>query len=135
MQKYAGAMVRKSIRVVLVAENDLLEHAGDPAAAAPDAAAGDPAPPRGRRGEPPAETTSLLRRRGHDLALGPGAGRAIGTERRQLLGAVDAADARVREVHAQLEAAHKEKDGAMEALRNERKLVERLTTGCKSGAA
>ena len=32
VQKYVGAMVRKSIRVVLVAENDLLEVAGDPAA-------------------------------------------------------------------------------------------------------
>ena len=33
----------------------------------------------------------------------------------------------VTTLEAQLEAAHKEKDGAMEALRNERKLVERLT--------
>ena len=30
VQKYVGAMVRKSIRVVLVAENDLLEVASDP---------------------------------------------------------------------------------------------------------
>ena len=30
MQKYVGAMVRKSIRVVLVAENDLIEVASDP---------------------------------------------------------------------------------------------------------
>ena len=29
MKKYIGAMVRKSIRVVLVAENDLLEDEGD----------------------------------------------------------------------------------------------------------
>ena len=29
MQKYAGAMVRKSIRVVLVVENDFDEVAGD----------------------------------------------------------------------------------------------------------
>ena len=32
MQKYIGAMVRKSIRVVLVAKNDLFEVAGNPAA-------------------------------------------------------------------------------------------------------
>ena len=30
VQKYIGAMVRKSIRVVLVAENDLIEVASDP---------------------------------------------------------------------------------------------------------
>ena len=30
MQKYVGAMVRKSIRVVLVAENDFDEVGGDP---------------------------------------------------------------------------------------------------------
>ena len=35
MQKYVGAMVRKSIRVVLVAENDFDEVAGDPDAEEP----------------------------------------------------------------------------------------------------
>ena len=35
MQKYVGAMVRKSIRVVLVAENDLLEVGSDPGAEQP----------------------------------------------------------------------------------------------------
>ena len=35
MKKYIGAMVRKSFRVVLVAENDLLEVASDPGAEEP----------------------------------------------------------------------------------------------------
>ena len=35
MLKYIGAMVRKSIRVVLVAENDLIEVASDPGAEEP----------------------------------------------------------------------------------------------------
>ena len=35
MKKYIGAMVRKSIRVVLVAEKDLLEVASDPDAEQP----------------------------------------------------------------------------------------------------
>ena len=41
MKKYIGAMVRKSIRVVLVAENDLLEVAGDPDAELARAAAAE----------------------------------------------------------------------------------------------
>ena len=35
VQKYVGAMVRKSIRVVLVAERDSVEVAGDPGADQP----------------------------------------------------------------------------------------------------